>query len=119
MTPSTMPYHWEMFQLMRHNTYAGFRFFAPENMRPHRSRLQSLPPYKGRVFVTSERPWGFRGYCARIYSVRYIKPCGRIATLDRFDTRYNAHAYAKAYAAENFVRVGNESVKLPPETKMV
>ena len=108
----TMPYHWEMFQLMRHNTYAGFKFFSPENMRAAKSRLQSLPPYKGRVFVTSERPWGFRGYGARIYSVRYIKPCGRIGTLNRFDTRHSAHAYAKAYAAKNFVRLGNESVRL-------
>ena len=107
---TTMPYHWEMYQLIRHHTHAGFKFFSPENMRAHRSRLQSLPPYKGRVFVTSERPWGFRGYCDRLYSVRYIQPCGRIKTLNRFGTRYDAHSYAKAYAAENFERVGNESV---------
>jgi len=108
----TMPYHWEMFQLMRHHTYAGFRFFSLENMRAAKSRVQSLPPYKGRVFVTSEKPWGFRGYCARIYSVRCIKPCGRIETLNRFDTRYDAHCFAKWFADKNFVRLGNESVRL-------
>ncbi len=117
--PTTMPYHWEMFQLIRQNTYAGFRFFSPANMRFSKSRIQSVPPYKGRVFVTSEKPWGSRGYYERVYSVRCIKPCGRIATLDRFDTRYHAHTFAKAYAAENFARVGNESIQLPPETKMV
>ena len=117
MTVSIMPYHWEMYQLIRHHTYAGFKFFSTENMRAHRSRLQSIPPYKGRVFVTSEKPWGFRGYCDRVYSVRYIKPCGRIETLNRFDARYSAHAYAKAYAAENFERVGEQSVRLPVENK--
>ena len=119
MTSSTMPYHWEMFQLMRHNTYAGFKFFAPDSKRFFRSRHQGGPPYKGRVFVTSEKSgWN----APRYYTVRCIRPDGGIDTIGEFQgfsTRYNAHAYAKAYAAENFVRVGNESIQLPPETKMV
>ena len=110
-----MPYHWEMFQLMRHNTYAGFKFFTPVNMRWSRSRIQGVPPYKGRVFVTSEKSgWN----ATRYYSVRCIRPDGGIDTIGEFQgfaTRHSAHAYAKAYAAENFERVGNQSVRLPKE----
>ena len=116
---STMPYHWEMYQLIRHHTYAGFRFFSPENMRWSRCRLQSLPPYKGRVFVTSEKS----GWDApRYYTVRCIRPDGGIDTIGEFQgfaTRHSAHAYAKAYADENFARVANESVHLPKVTKIV
>ena len=117
--PTTMPYHWEMFQLMRHNTYAGFKFFTPVNMRWSRSRIQGVPPYKGRVFVTSEKSgWN----APRYYTVRCIRPDGGIDTIGEFQgfaTRHSAHRFAKVYAQENFVRVGNESVCLPKEIKMV
>ena len=119
MTPSTMPYHWEMFQLMRHHTYAGFHFFKPFNMKFFNSRLQSIPPYKGRVFVTSEK---YDWKSPRYYSVRCIRPDGGIDTIgefQRFSTRYDAHSFAKAYAAQNFARVGNESIQLPKETCLV
>ena len=119
MTSSTMPYHWEMYQLERFHWSRGFKFFSPDSMRFFRSRPQGVPPYKGRVFVTSEKSgWN----APRYYTVRCIRPDGGIDTIggfQGFSTRYDAHAYAKAYAAENFVRVGNESIQLPPETKMV
>jgi len=114
-----MPYHWEMYQLMRHHAYAGLKFFTPFNMRWSRSRVQTLPPYKGRVFVTSEKS----GWDApRYYTVRCIRPDGGIDTIGEFQgfaTRHSAHAYAKAYAHENFAQVGNESVALPVENKIV
>ena len=125
MTPSTMPYHWEMFQLIRHNTYAGNHFFSLDAMRFFSSRIQSTPPYKGRVFVTSER---FSCNTPRRYTVRVIDPCGNIETIAPFNTscgfqyfnsRQSAHRYAKAYAAQNFVRVGNASIQIPPETNLV
>jgi hypothetical protein len=119
MTVSIMPYHWEMYQLIRHHKYAGFKFFSTENMRAHRSRLQSIPPYKGRVFVTSEKSgWN----APRYYTVRCIRPDGGIDTIGEFQffpTRQSAHRFAKAYANENFARVGNESVALPVENKIV
>jgi hypothetical protein len=70
-----------------------------------------MPPYKGRVFVTSERMnWN----SPRLYTVRCIRPDGGIDTIGEFQgfySRQSAHAYAKAYATENFVRVGNVSRK--------
>jgi len=71
------------------------------------------------VFVTSEK---YDWKSPRYYSVRCIRPDGGIDTIGEFQgfaTRYDAHSFAKAYAAENFARVGNESIQLPPETKMV
>ena len=119
MTTTTMPYHWEMFQLIRFNVYTGHHFFSNDTKRFFNSRWQGTPPYKGRVFVTSERMnWN----SPRLYSVRVIQPDGGIETLHgfgAFSTRYEAHAYAKAYAEENFVRVGNESVCLPKKTELV
>ena len=119
MTSSTMPFHWEMFQLIRHNTYAGNHFFKPFNMRFFNSRYQGVPPYKGRVFVTSEK---FDWKSPRYYTVRCIRPDGGIDTIGEFQgfsTRYDAHSFAKAYAAQNFVRVGNASIQIPPETNLV
>jgi len=119
MTSSTMPFHWEMFQLIRHNTYAGNHFFSLDTMRFFRSRYQGVPPYKGRVFVTSEKSgWN----APRYYTVRCIRPDGGIDTIGEFQgfsTRYDAHSFAKAYAAQNFVRVGNASIQIPPETNLV
>ncbi len=119
MTSSTMPYHWEMYQLERFHWSRGFHFFKPFNMRFFRSRIQGVPPYKGRVFVTSEKSgWN----APRYYTVRCIRPDGGIDTIGEFQgfaNRQSAHRFAEAYAAENFVRVGNESIQLPPETKMV
>ena len=116
---STMPYFWRMYQLERFHWSRGFHFFSADNKRFFNSRIQSLPPYKGRVFVTSER---MNDRHPRRYSVRYIDNDGHIITVEgfqAFESRYDAHAFAKAYAAENFARVGNESVRLPVETKMV
>jgi hypothetical protein len=125
MTESTMPYFWRMYQLENHNRNNGYHFFSPDTMRFFSSRIQTLPPYKGRVFVTSE-VGSFQPN--RRYTVRCIRPDGQIDTIgpdpDRggfqyFGTRQSAHRFAESYAAKNFARVGNESVKLPKETTIV
>ena len=119
MTTTTMPYLWTMYQLQRYHENRGYHFFKPFNMRFFRSRVQTLPPYKGRVFVTSEKS----GWDApRYYSVRVILPDGGTDTIGEFQgfgTYQSAHRFAKAYADENFARVGNESVQLPVENKIV
>ena len=116
MNDSTMPYFWRMYMLINHNKNTGHHFFDAATMRGFYSRAQTIPPYRGRVFVTSEK-MSWRG--PRFYTVRCIRPSGGIDTVIRCETRQNAHSYAKAYAAENFARVGNESVRLPKETKTV
>ena len=116
MNESTLPYFWRMYQLETYNDITGHYFFTPGTKRFFKSRVQTVPPYGGRVFVTSERPWGQPN---RLYTVRCIKPGGGIDTLNRFQSRYDAHSFAKWYAKENFVRVGNESVRLPVENKIV
>ena len=112
MTTSTMPYLWTMNQLSRYNGNRNYYFFSPDTMRFFSSRIQTAPPYKGRVFVTSERMnWN----SPRLYSVRVIQPSGNIETIGDFQgftTRQSAHRFAEKYAAENFERVGNESVCL-------
>ncbi len=119
MNEPTMPYFWRMYQLENHNRNNGYHFFSPDTMRFFSSRIQSLPPYKGRVFVTSERMnWN----SPRLYSVRVIQPSGNIETIGDFGgftSRQSAHRFAESYAAQNFVRVGNESVRLPKEIKIV
>ncbi len=117
--PVTIPYFWRMYQLERFHWSLGFHFFTATNKRYHNSRIQTIPPYKGRVFVTSER---INKRWPRRYSVRYIDDDGVIMTVNgfmAFESRYDAHAFAQAYAAENFERVGLDSVRLPTETKMV
>jgi len=119
MNESTMPYFWRMYQLERFHWSRGYHFFSPDTMRFFSSRIQSLPPYKGRVFVTSERMnWN----TPRYYTVRVIQPTGNIETIGEFQgftTRQSAHRFAESYAAQNFARVGNESVCLPKETTIV
>lgn len=119
MNESTMPYHWTMCHVKSFCWNRGSHFFSPESMRFFSSRIQSNPPYKGRVFVTSERMnWN----SPRYYSVRVVKPSGHIETIGDFQgfaSRQSAHRFAESYAAQNFARVGNESVCLPKETKTV
>ena len=119
MNESTMPYLWTMNQLERYNGNRNYYFFQPDTMRFFNSRIQSLPPYKGRVFVTSERMnWN----TPRYYTVRVIQPSGNIETIGEFQgfaTRQSAHRFAESYAAQNFARVGNESVRLPKEITIV
>ena len=119
MSTTTIPYFWRMYQLENYHSNRGFHFFTANNKRFFNSRIQSLPPYGGRVFVTSER---MNDRYPRRYSVRYIDFDGHIITVEgfqAFESRYDAHAFAKAYANENFARVGNESVQLPKEIKIV
>lgn len=119
MNESTLPYFWRMYQLETYNDITGHYFFTPETMRSFKSRIQTVPPYGGRVFVTSEK---FDWKTPRYYTVRCIRPCGGIDTIGEFqgfDTRQSAHRFAEKYAKENFVRVGNESVRLPVENKIV
>ncbi len=112
MTTSTMPYLWTMNQLSRYNGNRNYYFFSPDTMRFFSSRIQTTPPYKGRVFVTSERMnWN----SPRYYTVRVIQPSGNIETIGDFQgfaTRQSAHRFAEKYAAENFERIGYESVCL-------
>ena len=119
MTTSTMPYLWTMYQLERYNSNRNYYFFYPESKRFFNSRIQTTPPYKGRAFVTSERMnWN----SPRYYTVRCVRPDGRIDTIEEFQgfaNRQSAHRFAEKYAAQNFARVGNESVCLPKETTMV
>ena len=116
---TTMPYFWTMNQLSRYNGNRNYYFFYPDTMRFFSSRIQMNPPYKGRVFVTSERMnWN----SPRLYSVRVIKPAGNIETVGEFQgfaSRQSAHRFAESYAAQNFARVGNDSVELPKETVIV
>ena len=119
MNDSTMPYFWRMYQLETYHDITGHYFFTNENKRFFSSRIQTTPPYCGRVFVTSEK---FDWKTPRYYTVRCIRPCGGIDTIGEFqgfDTRQSAHRFAEKYAKENFVRVGNESVRLPVENKIV
>tara|TARA_Y100001938_G_scaffold147224_1_gene227962 strand:- start:89 stop:409 length:321 start_codon:yes stop_codon:yes gene_type:complete len=101
-----------MNQLSRYNGNRNYYFFSPDTMRFFSSRIQTTPPYKGRVFVTSERMnWN----SPRYYTVRVIQPSGNIETIGDFQgfaTRQSAHRFAEKYAAENFERIGYESVCL-------
>ena len=119
MNQSTMPYHWTMSHIKTFCWNRGSHFFAPDTMRFFSSRIQMTPPYKGRVFVTSERMnWN----SPRLYTVRVVKPSGHIETIGDFGgftSRQSAHRFAENYAAQNFARVGNESVCLPKETTIV
>lgn len=119
MNDSTMPYFWRMYMLENYNRKFRYHFFDSSTMRWFNSRIQTIPPYRGRVFVTSEK---FSWDSPRKYSVREIQPDGSIQTIGgfgAFTSRQSAHRFAEKHAAENFVRVGNESVRLPVETKMV
>ncbi len=99
-----LPYFWTMEHLQRWHTNLGLQFFSTGTKRFFNSRIQSTPPYRGRVFVTSER---MSDRYPRRYSVRYIDTNGDIITVcgfQAFESRYDAHVYAEAYAAENFDR---------------
>ena len=119
MNEPTMPYHWTICHIKTFCWNRGSHFFSPDTMRFFSSRIQTTPPYKGRVFVTSERMnWN----SPRYYTVRCVRPDGRIDTIEEFQgfaNRQSAHRFAEKYAAQNFVRVGNESVRLPVENKIV
>ena len=103
-----MTYFWTMDQLERfHNGY----FFNKETMRWWKSRVQTVPPYGGRVFVTSEKmDWK----SPRKYSVREIKPDGSISTIGEFgewSSRNRAHSFADVYAHAKYRREGQWSVE--------
>ncbi len=119
MTTYTMPLLREMYDVERYNSQRNYYFFYPETKRFFNSRIQTSPPYCGRVFVTSERMnWN----SPRLYSVRVIHPSGSIETVGTFQgftTRKSAHDYAKAYANENYVVFGNKSIEIPMETEIV
>ena len=119
MNESTMPYHWTICHVKSFCWNRGSHFFSPDTMRFFSSRIQTTPPYKGRVFVTSERMnWN----SPRLYTVRVVKPSGNIQTIGgfgAFTSRQSAHRFAESYAAQNFARDRNESVCLPKETTIV
>lgn len=116
MNTTTLPYFWRMYQLERFHTDRGYYFFSSDNKRFFNSRIQTTPPYKGRVFVTSER---MNDRYPRRYSVRYIDNEGHIMTVNgfqAFESRYDAHAFAKSYAEENFALRGCISVRITKES---
>ena len=115
MTESTMPYFWRMYQLENHNRNTGHHFFSAGAKKFFNSRIQTTPPYNGRVFVTSERG---SFHADRRYTVRCIRPDGGIDTIgpdpDRggfqyFKTRRDAHSFAKAYAEVCFAGFATKS----------
>ena len=89
----------ETMQNLRHfNHSRGYGFFSPRTMRFFKSRVQTRPPYAGRVFVTSEsKGWGH----PRMYTVRMIQDDGRVKTIGDFQQFHfssTAHDFAKAFA---------------------
>ncbi len=95
MNDSTMPYFWTMCHVKSYCWNRGSHFFSPDTMRFFSSRIQTTPPYKGRVFVTSEK---YDWKAPRYYTVRCIRPDGGIDTIGEFqgfDTRQSAHRYAE------------------------
>ena len=86
--------HNDIDSLMHHNAVMGYHFFSPSTMRSFRTRVQSMAPYSGCVFVTSDMsPRG------RVYSVRCILENGSISTHHSWiDTRAEAHRIARTLA---------------------
>jgi len=116
MNDTTMPYFWRMYMLENYNRRFRYHFFDSSTMRWFHTRIQTIPPYGGRVFVTSEK---FSWDSPRKYSVREIQANGSIQCIKgfgAFTSRQSAHHFAEAYASENFERVGNESVRITKET---
>ena len=79
---------------MHHNAVMGYHFFSPATMRAFSSRVQSMAPYAGCVFVTSDMsPRG------RVYSVRCMLADGSISTHRSWiNTRADAHRIARTLA---------------------
>ena len=122
-----MPNFTRMYQLIDHNKSTGHHFFSQDTMKFFSSRIQTMPPYGGRVFVTSERMnWN----SPRLYTVRMIRPDGSINTINPdltfrsegfqyFTSHKSAHRFAASYAAENFVVFENKSIEIPMERAIV
>jgi len=108
----SMTYLWNMTQLeMYHESKYNGYFFNKETMRWWKSRVQTVPPYGGRVFVTSEK---MDDKSPRKYSIREIKPDGSISTIGEFGeftSRLRAHAFADVYAHAKYRREGHWSVE--------
>ena len=87
-----------MNNLKHFNRSQGYHFFEPRTLAFFRSRVQTRPPYAGRVFVTSEaKGWG----SPRLYTVRMIQDNGRIKTIGNFQQFHlssSAHAFARTFA---------------------
>ncbi len=103
------PYFWAMYQLINHHKYRDTNvsnWFSKENKRFFGSRIQTIPPYRGRVFVSSEKMFSYRGKeYPRRYSIRVIRHDGSIDTIGEFQqytTREEAHRAAKEFAHKTF-----------------
>ena len=87
-----------MNNLKHFNKAQGFNFFEPRTLAFFRSRVQTRPPYAGRVFVTSEaQGWGH----PRMYTVRMIQDSGSIKTIGNFQQFHlssSAHDFARTFA---------------------
>jgi hypothetical protein len=107
-----IPYCWDMYhiKLYHRQNHRGGHFFSPGAMRGFSSRLQNLPPYNGRVFVTSEKAsWKH----PRLYTIRYLRCDGSIETVyghQAFQSRGCAHHIAKLFAQANFRQEGAFSI---------
>lgn len=94
----TLPKHRMMYQIETHSNVNGYYFFNEDTKKSFQSRIHSNV-YGGCVFVTSEKNKSWRYEYDRAYTVRIILGNGNIKTVGEFqgfDTRYSAHAYAKA-----------------------
>ena len=81
----------DMDDLRLYNAQQGYYFFSPSAMRSFNSRVQTVAPYGGCVFVTSEA--GYR--VSRHYRVRVMNENGSIDTWDEYTTRTEAHREAQ------------------------
>ena len=94
----TLPSHRMIYQIKTHSNVMGYHFFNENTMRGFKCRVHS-DVYGGCVFVTSEKNSSWRYEYDRAYTVRMILGNGEIKTIGEFqgfDTRYSAHAHAKA-----------------------
>ena len=89
--------HDTMEEVKQHNLSQGQKFFDKGTMRFFRSRTQTIPPYGGCIFVTSEQ---YSSASPRLYTVRAILHDGSIRSLSDFQ-EYKTYAAAHA-AARNF-----------------
>lgn len=97
--------HLSMDEIKRLNDRRGGKWFSPENMRFHRSRLgyrtellKVGETFACNVFVSSERTWN----SGRAYTVRLCLPNGEIenlSELDQFTSRDQAWRWFKRHTA--------------------
>lgn len=89
-----------MLEVKQLNISSGRKFFEKGAMRFFKSRVQTIPPYGGSIFVTSEK---YDWKSPRLYTVRAILLNGSIRSLSDFQeysTYEAAHEAARNFANE-------------------